>query len=203
MTAPGGWTPGRGWGWVWGDDDEVGALNALSPESVLAALGGVEQGRVFDLGVTLDRDSFLWSGHVGTEVVMFRSPDGLLRFGDLGLDDPEGVSFHTSMVVISDHADWTGLTATIAATALIRDATELELALEVRRCRDGNRASGTRERSRTSDHRGRCFRSAHQLVRRCGCVACTDRQRFVRRRRTAAERKGPGGKRDDRRFVAE
>ncbi|MGH2686264.1 MAG: cyclase family protein, partial [Actinomycetota bacterium] len=40
----------------------------------------------------------------GTEVVTFRSPEGLLRHKDLGFDDPEGVSFHTSMVVLSDHA---------------------------------------------------------------------------------------------------
>ena len=32
-----GWTPGKGWGWIWGPDDEVGALNAVSPASVLAA----------------------------------------------------------------------------------------------------------------------------------------------------------------------
>ena len=28
-----GWTKGRGWGWVWGKDDEVGALNAMTDAS--------------------------------------------------------------------------------------------------------------------------------------------------------------------------
>lgn len=36
------------WG-KWGDDDEVGALNYLTPEVVLAALGTVRQGKVFTL----------------------------------------------------------------------------------------------------------------------------------------------------------
>ncbi len=28
-----GWTKGKGWGWIWGKDDEVGALNALTNQS--------------------------------------------------------------------------------------------------------------------------------------------------------------------------
>ncbi|PWW24046.1 kynurenine formamidase [Geodermatophilus normandii] len=36
------------WG-KWGDDDEVGALNYLGPEQVLAAVGLVRQGKVFTL----------------------------------------------------------------------------------------------------------------------------------------------------------
>jgi hypothetical protein len=33
-----GWKQGAGWGAVWGKDDEVGALNAITPSSVLNAL---------------------------------------------------------------------------------------------------------------------------------------------------------------------
>ena len=32
------WEKGKGWGWVWGDDDELGNLNELSPELTLKAL---------------------------------------------------------------------------------------------------------------------------------------------------------------------
>jgi len=99
-----GWETSRGWGWVWGDDDQVGAANAITPASIVEALGNVTQGRVYDLGVEIDRGSFLWSGHVGTEVVTFRTPEGLLRHQDLGLTDRQGLSFHTSMVMLSDHA---------------------------------------------------------------------------------------------------
>jgi len=32
-TSVKGWTKGKGWG-GWGEDDEVGALNAMSPKSI-------------------------------------------------------------------------------------------------------------------------------------------------------------------------
>lgn len=98
------WEPGEGWGWIWGDDDERGALNALGPETVLDALELVTEGRHYDLGVLIDRESYLSPFHVGTEVLAYRTPDGLLKeeFADLGAED--GVSYNTSMVVVSDHA---------------------------------------------------------------------------------------------------
>ena len=103
-TSVPGWSRSKGWGWVWGDEDEIGALNALTPVAVVDALSHVSEGRIFDLGITIDRGSFYWSGHVGTEVVAFRTPEGILRHKDLGLEDPEGESFHTSMVILSDHS---------------------------------------------------------------------------------------------------
>ena len=27
-----GWKKGQGWGWIWGQEDEVGSLNAMTPE---------------------------------------------------------------------------------------------------------------------------------------------------------------------------
>jgi kynurenine formamidase len=99
-----GWVKGTGWGWQWGADDEVGALNAMRSQSILDALGAVTQGRVFDLGVTIDRTSFLWAGHVATEVVAFRSPAGLDLEADQAGVVRDGLSFRTSMIVLSDHA---------------------------------------------------------------------------------------------------
>ena len=98
-----GWRQGQGWGWIWGEDDEIGALNAISEPSVLAAFRQVAQGRVFDLGVCVDRRSFRAAPHVATEVVAFRTPDGLTRDDGIGFGAP-GVSLNTSMVVVSDHA---------------------------------------------------------------------------------------------------
>ena len=57
-----GWTPGKGYGWVWGKNDEVGALNTLGPEDV-RGLSLAKQGKVYDLGVGYDRTSFKWPGH--------------------------------------------------------------------------------------------------------------------------------------------
>ena len=59
-----GWTKGKGWGWVWGKDDEVGSLNAMTPDSILAALQLVKTGKVYDLGVPYNRNSFRWPGHL-------------------------------------------------------------------------------------------------------------------------------------------
>lgn len=99
-----GWRVGEGWGWIWGDEDERGALNAVTPASVLAAFGSVTTGRVFDLGVTVDRHSYLGRFHAHTEVVRFRTAPGLKReLEDEGMDTG-GVSFNTSLVLISDHA---------------------------------------------------------------------------------------------------
>ena len=47
------WTKGKGWGWVWGPQDEVGALNEMTDASRLAALRLVTQGKAYDLGLPL------------------------------------------------------------------------------------------------------------------------------------------------------
>ena len=96
-----GWQRGRGWGWIWGEDDELGALNAMTEESVREALAGVSRGRVFDLGLTVDRSSYLSPFHVKTSITSHRTARDFKR--DLELD-PHGVSFNTSLIVISDHA---------------------------------------------------------------------------------------------------
>jgi kynurenine formamidase len=102
LPSPG-WQRGRGWGWIWGDDDQVGALNSAGPPAVLAALGLVRQGRVIDLGVTVSRQSYGSPAHPRTEVVRFRTPPGLLAETQPD-HDAAAVSFSTSLIIISDHA---------------------------------------------------------------------------------------------------
>src|SRR5262245_60951083 len=63
-----GWKAGEGWGWVWGEKDEVGSLNSMTPATTLAALSLAKEGKVFDLGVTYSRHSFKWPGHSGCEI---------------------------------------------------------------------------------------------------------------------------------------
>jgi len=55
----------RNWG-RWGPDDEVGALNFLTPEVILAAVGSVRQGKVFTLQVKMANPEGdpLWPGRV-------------------------------------------------------------------------------------------------------------------------------------------
>jgi kynurenine formamidase len=102
--AGGGWQPGRGWGWIWGDQDQVGALNSAGPPSVLAAMQLVRQGRVIDLGVTVSRESYSSPAHPRTEVLRFRTPESLLRDTAPEPAGRDAVSFNTSMIIISDHA---------------------------------------------------------------------------------------------------
>lgn len=97
-----GWMKGQGWGWIWGREDEIGALNAITPESVLAALQLVKNGRIADLGVTVDRSSFRFSGHAPTEVVCYRTPQGERISGDdlPGVDDPR---WHSTVIYTGDN----------------------------------------------------------------------------------------------------
>lgn len=104
--APG-WKKGVGWGWIWGKNDEVGALNAMSPTSTRAALSLVKEGKVYDLGVTYDRNSFKWPGHSPAEVITFRGPEGEKRQMDHEFVKPKGnrlgVGWHSCAVFINDN----------------------------------------------------------------------------------------------------
>jgi kynurenine formamidase len=102
-----GWTKGKGWG-GWSKDDEVGALNAMTPETIKAALQLVKKGRVYDLGVPYDKDSFKWPGHSAAEIIMYRSPEGVKRQGDFKpIVDPDAnkakMGWHSCAVFINDN----------------------------------------------------------------------------------------------------
>lgn len=102
-----GWKKGTGWGWIWGKDDEIGSLNAMSNESRGAALRVATRGEVFDLGLTYGRRSFKWPGHSPFEIMTFRSPDGIHRMQDADAPpaDKNGdlVYWHSGALFISDN----------------------------------------------------------------------------------------------------
>jgi kynurenine formamidase len=102
-----GWKNGKGWG-PWGKDDEVGALNAMTPGTIKAALKLVKAGKVYDLGVGYDRQSFKWPGHSAAEIIMYRSPEGVKREGDFKpIVDPvvnkAKMGWHSCAVIINDN----------------------------------------------------------------------------------------------------
>jgi kynurenine formamidase len=104
--TPKGWQKGKGWGWVWGPNDEVGALNAVTgPEHVLRALREVKTGRVYDLGVLLDHTSFKWPGHAPLVMMSFRSPDGVRRQKDPAafVASKKPIAFHSCALFTSDN----------------------------------------------------------------------------------------------------
>ena len=108
VAAPKKWQKGRGWGWVWGEDDEVGALNEMTAQSVLGALHLVKEGRVRDLGILYDRRSFKWVGHSPGEILTFRTPEGIKRQSDLEFTQAEKgnssrTAWHSCALFINDN----------------------------------------------------------------------------------------------------
>ncbi len=102
--APRGWVKGKGWGWIWGKEDQIGALNALTDETRLAALRSVTSGKVYELGVPYDRRSYKWPGHNPGEIMTFRSPEGVERQGDAPPGPNPARSFwHSCALFISDN----------------------------------------------------------------------------------------------------
>jgi kynurenine formamidase len=101
-----GWTKGKGFGWVWGPDDEIGALNAVNtPGHIKKAMLGVKTGRVFDLGVRLAAESYKWPGHSATSVVTYRSPELIKRDPKTNpfAKHPRGLAWHSCAMYLSDN----------------------------------------------------------------------------------------------------
>ena len=102
------WTKGKGWGWVWGPQDEVGNLNEMTDASRLAALKLVTQGKTYDLGLPYDRYSYKWPGHSPGEIISFRSPHGVRTQKDLPFTTPEGgnagsTAWHSNAIFMNDN----------------------------------------------------------------------------------------------------
>ncbi len=100
------WQKGKGWGWVWGPEDEVGALNEMSDASRLTALRRVQQGKIYDLGALYDRTSYKWPGHSPGEIISFRTPEGVKRQADLPAlvtGNPSGTAWHSCALFLNDN----------------------------------------------------------------------------------------------------
>lgn len=102
------WTKGKGWGWVWGPQDEVGALNEMTDASRSAALKLATQGKAYDLGLPYDRHSFKWPGHSPGEIMSFRTPQGIAVQRDLPFTTAEKgnvgpTRWHSSALFINDN----------------------------------------------------------------------------------------------------
>jgi kynurenine formamidase len=103
-----GWEKGKGWVGPWPEGDEVGALNAMTNETRLRALRLVKEGKVYDLGVNYDAESFRWPGHNPGVIMMYRTPEGERRQNDVqGLNDPklnpDGIAWHSCALFINDN----------------------------------------------------------------------------------------------------
>ena len=105
-ATPRGWIKGKGYGWVYGPADEVGALNAINtPAQILTALRSVKTGQVYDLGVPVDRQSFIWPGHSPTQIMSYRSPAGVKtqRDNPAFAGNARGTAWHSCALFMSDN----------------------------------------------------------------------------------------------------
>lgn len=102
-----GWKKGKGWGWIWGKEDELGSLNAMTDDSIRSALSIVKKGKTYDLGVPYGRTSYKWPGHSPCEVITFRGPEGVKRQADAEFAKPDvnpsGQGWHSCALFISDN----------------------------------------------------------------------------------------------------
>src|SRR5262245_54101010 len=106
-TEPKGWTKGKGWTPA-GKDDELGSLGAMTPATIRKALGLVKEGKVYDLGVPYDAESYKWPGHNPAMILTYRGPEGDRRQGDFkpAVDpklNPHKIGWHSCAVTISDN----------------------------------------------------------------------------------------------------
>ncbi|MCH2129825.1 MAG: cyclase family protein [Pirellulaceae bacterium] len=99
------WKQHHGWGWVWGKDDEVGSLNEMTNASRLNAVNLVKHGKVFDLGISYNRQSYAWPGHSPGEIMSFRTPEGVKRQADLGfvVSDARRTGWHSCAIFMNDN----------------------------------------------------------------------------------------------------
>jgi len=80
----------------------------MTPGSIQEAIDTVKKGKVYDLGVPYDQESFRWPGHNPGVIVTFRGPEGEQRQKDVpALIDPKlnpnKIGWHSCALFISDN----------------------------------------------------------------------------------------------------
>jgi len=89
----------------YGPDDEIGALNLLTPDRLLKTMGLVRKGRVYDLDAGRSMGLPLGPGQPLLTVVGYRTSRGLSMTGDYFPDAPNSASqgFNSELVISSMH----------------------------------------------------------------------------------------------------
>lgn len=79
-TSIKGWQKGKGWGWIWGKDDEVGSLNAMTAASQAAALALAKKGLASLLSLKEDLEVVAQASHGGEAIAQTEKlqPDVIL-----------------------------------------------------------------------------------------------------------------------------
>lgn len=75
------WLTNNVWG-KWGADDEIGAMNEMTPELVKKAMELVKVGKVYDLETERFKGMPIWPGHCGFDIMAYASPMGRANMAD-------------------------------------------------------------------------------------------------------------------------
>ena len=114
----------RNWG-RWGDDDQVGTLNLITPEVVANAAAAVRHGRTIPLGVPLQQNGVQAGFVPGRD-----NPTHTMHAINQAMDpEADADAFHTS----DDHITMTA-SATCPTRATCTTATTLPLSPPMERC---------------------------------------------------------------------
>jgi kynurenine formamidase len=90
-----------------GREGEVGPVGDLGPADILAALGSVKAGLIYDLEVERFRGMPLHPAHPQIEIVSYRSPRGIRNQGDqawLNADNDVKLAFNSELVLGTVHS---------------------------------------------------------------------------------------------------
>lgn len=69
------WLKENRWG-KYGENDEQGAMNELTPDLILKAISMIKKGKIYDLETTRFKGMPIWSGHCGFDILSYASPSG-------------------------------------------------------------------------------------------------------------------------------
>lgn len=69
------WLENNRWG-KWGSQDEVGVLNEVTQESVVAAVQLIKTGKIYDLETVRFKGMPVWAGHSGWDLLSYASATG-------------------------------------------------------------------------------------------------------------------------------
>lgn len=78
------WMENNRWG-EWGEEDEVGVMNNLTPELVLKAIQYIKKGKIYDLETERFKGMPVWAGHCGFDILAYASPSGRKNMKGSGL----------------------------------------------------------------------------------------------------------------------
>lgn len=86
---------------------EIGRVGRIGPAEVLAALGSVKQGKIYDLDAGRFNGMPQWDGHPEFLVQSYRTPSGSRRDADIsfleGAGNADGLRFQTDLLVGGTH----------------------------------------------------------------------------------------------------